>query len=156
MDTGAPKRWHTREDSGLRLDRQLRWWHDDELIDHPRIVEAFNRGLKPTGDGRYRLEFGWDHCFVEVEDAAYGVTAIEVQGDAVALHLSDRTVEPLRPDTLTADADGALVCAVKEGRARARFSRDAQFELGGHVVEDEGRLCLVLDRVNLPLPSLSG
>ena len=45
---GPPKKLHTREQSGIRLDRQLRWWHDDEPVEHPKIIEAFNRGLSPT------------------------------------------------------------------------------------------------------------
>ena len=47
-------RWHTREDSGLRIDRQGQWWHDDEKIEHPNIIEAFNRGLRVMEDA-YRL-----------------------------------------------------------------------------------------------------
>ncbi|HME90856.1 MAG TPA: DUF1285 domain-containing protein, partial [Myxococcaceae bacterium] len=101
--TPAPsgKRWHTREDSGIRLDRFGRWWHDDELIEHPRIIEAFNVGLSPTDDGRYRLEFGSDWCFVDVEDAAYQVRAVDVTADErVSIRLSDRTAELLEISSL--------------------------------------------------------
>ena len=55
-EIGLPKRWHTREDSGLVLDRELNWVHDGERITHPRIIEAFNAGLVPTDDGRDRDE----------------------------------------------------------------------------------------------------
>ena len=53
-----PARWHTREDSGIRLDRQFRWWHDGELIEHPNIIEAFNKGVRVGDDGRVTLHFG--------------------------------------------------------------------------------------------------
>ena len=46
----ATVRWHTREDSGLRLDREQRWFHDDERIEHPKVIEAFNRGLRVEDD----------------------------------------------------------------------------------------------------------
>jgi hypothetical protein len=124
-------RWHTREDSGLRLDRGLRWWHDGAPLEHPRIVEAFNRGLSVTPEGRYRLEFGGDWCFVEVEDCGYAVLAVDFPlGGPVLVHLSDRTAEALAVASLGVDAEGALTCRVKGGLGRARFSRAAQVALG--------------------------
>ncbi len=132
-DDVPSKRWHTREDSGIRLDRALRWWHDDEPIEHPKLIEAFNTGLQPTDDGRFRLEVGHDWCFVQVEDAAYAVVALDATDDgALSVRLSDRTAERLDLSTLTVE-DGVLHCRVKQGRARARFTRDAQFALGSLV-----------------------
>ena len=124
-------RLHTREDSGLRLDRHLRWWHDGELVEHPNIIRAFNAGLEPAEDGRFILRVGRDWCYVEVEDAAYAVTAVDLTEDSAAfsVRLSDQTAERLDPSTLRLD-DGVLTCLVKHGRAKARFSRDAQYALG--------------------------
>ena len=147
------KRWHTREDSGFRLDRDGRWWHDDELIEHPRIIEAFNTGLVPTDDGRFKLVFGWDWCFVEVEDAAYRVGAVDVAESGVGLRLSDRSVEPLDPATLRVEPDGVLSCRVKDGRAKARFTRDAQFQLGSHLDERGGEIFLVVGGREYPIHS---
>jgi uncharacterized protein len=146
------KRWHTREDSGIRLDRQLRWWHDDELIEHPKIVEAFNMGLAPAEDGRFRLSFGRDWCYVEVEDAAYAVTAVDVVEDRVWLRLSDRTAERLDPPTLAQGPDGVLTCRVKAGKAKARFSRDAQFALGSLLEEEHGEWVLKVAGSSVRLP----
>jgi uncharacterized protein len=146
-------RWHTREDSGIRLDREGGWWHDGERVDHPKIVEAFNRGLAPTEDGRFTLTFGNDWCFVEVEDAAYTVLGIEQAPEgAPRLSLSDRTSETLAPDTLETDRDGALTCRVKVGRAKARFSRTAQAALGEALELRDGSLWLRLgsQRVRIP------
>jgi len=137
------KRWHTREESGIRLDRQGRWWHDDERVEHPRIVEAFDRGLEPTDDGRYRLVFGHDWCFVTVEGEAYRVTGLTLEHDGPpALTLSDGSSEVLDPASLTADAEGVLSCGVKTGRARARFSRTEQAALGELLEESDGKLWL--------------
>ena len=41
----------------------------------------------------------------------------------------DRTAEWLEPSTLALDDQGVLTCAVKAGRARARFSRQAHLQL---------------------------
>jgi hypothetical protein len=136
-------RRHTREDSGIRLDREGRWWHDDEPVEHPRIIDAFNRGLSPTDDGRYRLAFGDDWCFVTVDGEAYRVTGLTKQADAPPLlELSDGTREPLEPASLDADVEGVFTCGVKGGHAQARFSRDAQAALGELLEESEGKLWL--------------
>src|SRR5262249_6822997 len=66
MDFANDGRRHTRENSGIRLDRNGRWWHDGVPIEHPKIIDAFNRGLSPTDGGRFRLDFGNDWCFVQV------------------------------------------------------------------------------------------
>ena len=155
MSVPPPKRWHTREDSGIRLDRELHWWHDDERVEHPKIIETFNTGLVPTDDGRFRLQVGEDWCFVQVEEAAYGVLAIDPSEDSVSLRLSDRTAERLVPATLAMDSSGVLLCQVKQGRAKARFTRDAQFALGSLIEKtSEGALLRVGDAW-VALPALS-
>ncbi|HEY1088373.1 MAG TPA: DUF1285 domain-containing protein [Archangium sp.] len=140
--SGTPpfgKRWHTREDSGIRLDARLRWWHDDEPIEHPRIIELFNTSLVLDEQGRYQLQIGKDWCYVQVEDAAYEVRTVDVTPDErVFVRLSDRTAEALEPTTLAVAPDGVLSCRVKGGRAGARFSRDAQYQLGELLEQDEG------------------
>lgn len=137
------KKWHTREESGIRLDRKLRWFHDDALVEHPRIVEAFNQGLRVTDDGRFKLEIGSDWCFVAVEDAAFEVVAVDVSEDSrPSIRLSDRTAEWLDAMTLAVDFEGILTARVKGAKAKARFSRDAQFALGT-MFEQEG-VALVL------------
>lgn len=145
-------RWHTREDSGLRLDRQGRWWHDDAPVEHPRIIETFNRGLEPAEDGRYVLRVGNDWCFVQVEGAAYRVVAVDDAPGGPWLRLSDRTAEVLDGASLSEDEDGALTCGVKAGRARARFSRDAQYQLAPWLEEgDDGRISLRLPSGRFPV-----
>jgi uncharacterized protein len=137
------KIWHTREASGITLDREQRWWHDGEPVEHPNIIEAFNRGLKVQDDGRYKLEFGNDWCFVEVQGAAYRALVLDAGDDGrLSIRLSDRTAEWLEVASLALDADGVLTAAVKNGKARARFSREAQFALGERMVEERGALKL--------------
>lgn len=144
-------RWHTREDSGLRLDRELRWFHDGERIEHPRVVAAFNRGLRAEDDGRVTLHLGSDWCFVSVEECAFAVTALEVEGGArVLATLSDGATEALEAMTLAEGDDGVLTVAVKGNRARARFSREAQAQLGALLVETPGGLALDLGASRLP------
>jgi uncharacterized protein len=154
MSDVPPVRWHTREDSGLVLDRQLRWFHDGEAVVHPRIVELFNESLVPTDDGRFQLRVGADWAYVTVEDAAYLVTGLDVTETQLFLRLSDRTGEALVPSTLSLEADGVLAARVKQGRAKARLSRAAQAALGALLEESEGALALKLGgaRLAVPLP----
>lgn len=147
------KLWHTREQSGLKVDREQRWWHDGEPIEHPNIIEAFNCGLKVTDDGRYKLEFGNDWCFVEVEAAAYKALVLDVTADErLSIRLSDRTAELLDVGSLALDGDGVMTAAVKGGKARARFSREAQFALGELVERDGGALALRVGGRRFALP----
>lgn len=148
-------RWHTREDSGIRLDRQLRWWHDDEPIEHPKIIELFNKGLAPTDDGKFKLTVGNDWCFVTVEDAAYSVSVLDEENGQLWLRLSDRTAEPLDPVSLQLDAEGVVIAKVKNGRAKARFSRDAQFALGERLTPAAGGVRLQVGSAAVDVPALA-
>lgn len=125
---------HTREDSGIELDEQLRWWHDAQLVEHPRVIEAFNCGLKVTDEGRYRLEIGPDWCWVKVHGAGYGVVAVDESSGALSIRLSDRSAELLDTSTLCLVKD-VLFVRVKGKRAWARFSRDSQFQLSPFLEE---------------------
>jgi len=148
----SPQRWHTREDSGLRIDRQLKWWHDGEPVEHPKIVAAFERGLRVDDDGRVRVEFGPDWAFVEVEDCAFRVTAVDESGERLSVRLSDLTAEWLDAETLELDEDGALTVKVKGGKAKARFSRDAQFQLEPYLKADGEKLVLQVGGKRWPTP----
>ena len=151
-EIGLPKRWHTREDSGLVLDRGLNWFHDGERITHPKIIEAFNAGLVPTDDGRFQLRIGSDWAYVKVEGAAYRVNAIDTDDTRLYLRLSDRTGEALNPATLRLGDDGVLMARVKAGRADARFSREAQFALGELLVPDGAGSVVQLPKARLAVP----
>jgi uncharacterized protein len=151
-----PKRWHTREDSGLKLDRALQWWHDGEKIEHPNIIEAFNRGVRVEPDGRVTLHFGNDWCFIEVEDAAYRVVAVDVsEGERLSVRLSDRTAELLDLSLLALDDEGVLSTRVKGGLAKARFGREAQFQLA-QFFEQVGERLAVRVGSRVELTSLPG
>lgn len=148
----ATIRWHTREDSGLRIDRQQRWFHDDAPIEHPRVIEAFNRGLRVEDDGRYTLHFGPDWAYVQVDGCAYAVLTVdEAEDGRLSVRLSDRTAEWLDLDSLKPDEDGVLTVNVKSGKASARFSRDAQFQMGQYLVEEDGRLFVSVGGEKRPL-----
>jgi uncharacterized protein len=142
-DEPTAVRWHTREDSGLTIDRHGRWWHDGVRIEHPNIVEAFNQGLRVNAQGRIELHFGGDWCFVTTEGCAFSVLAVdESEGQRLSIRLSDRSAEWLDHTQLALDDEGVLTVAVKAGNARARFNREAQFQLAEHFEAYDGLLSI--------------
>ena len=86
--------------------------------------------------------------------AAYSVTGVDASDDGrVGVRLSDRTAEPLDPTTLRL-ADGVLECRVKGGRAKARFSRDAQFALGQWLRPSGSAVVLEIGDRSVAVPNL--
>ncbi len=145
----ATGRLHTREDSGIHLDAEGRWFHDGERVEHPRIVEAWNRGIERAPDGRFILRFGWDWCYFTVEDAPLQVTGLHRDNDALSLQLSNGAVEPLDPASLT-EQDGVLYCVTRSG-LEARFSRAAQGVIADELEEVDGRPVLRLGSAVYPI-----
>jgi tRNA threonylcarbamoyladenosine biosynthesis protein TsaB len=122
--------------SGLKLDREGRWWHEGSPVEHPRLIRALHRWLDRLGDGRFVLRFDeGSYAYVEVEDAPYLVRRVALdrseQGLRVYLTLSDECEEELAYGTLRLGPDGAvLYCRVKGGRFEARFGRSSTHGLG--------------------------
>lgn len=137
------KRWHTREDSGIRLDAQGRFWHDGVLVENANVARAFHRGLVKDGE-RYLIRFGPDWCVVQVDDAPFQVEGLALEGGRVLLRLDDETTEPLDPATLCL-GDEALYARVRAGSCEARFSRAAQGQLAPWLEETASGVVLRLD-----------
>ena len=140
---------HTRLDSGLVLDPEGRWFHDGAPVEHPKIVEVFNRGIERAPDGRYLLRVADDWCWVEVQGTPLQVLSVRVDGEVTATYSNGR-VEPLRPETLRL-RDGVLVCCAASGM-EARFGRAAQAALAGLLEEEDGRFVLVVAGRRWPIP----
>jgi hypothetical protein len=149
-----------RAASGLSIDGEGRLLHRGEPITHARTLEVLWRSLARDAAGRWTVRIGRETGYVAVEDTPWVVLAVHGLPEAgplpraPALLLSDRTREPLRPETLHAGADGVLRCGVKEGEP-ARFSRAAHLALGAHLDDDPsgtGRYTLTVGGVVHPVP----
>jgi hypothetical protein len=144
-------RWHTREDSGIRLDAEGRFWHDGEPIANANVSRAFHRGLERADDGRWLVRFGWDWAYIQLDDAPYQVLGLAHAPERITLRLDDETEEALLPSTLRASGEGVLYAQVKAGAAEARFSRAAQGQLADVLDERDGRLVLRLGDATHPI-----
>lgn len=127
-----------REASGLSIDLEGRLCHRGEPITHARTLETLWRSLARQADGRYLVRIGREAGYVRVEDAPYAVRGVTLAPDRALAHLSDGSVEPLDPCTLSVDRDGVLHCRVRAGLHRARFTRSAQVGLGLALEEAPG------------------
>ena len=130
-----------REQSGLRLDREGRFWHRGDLLEHARTVAALHRGLHRAPDGRWAVRIGAEWAYVDVEDAARFVCRIEVRGNELRAQLADAEWIDVDPATLASGADDALYVRTPDGE-RARLTRAAQLSLSDHLRGEGGTFSL--------------
>lgn len=130
-------------ESTIRLDRDGRFFHDDELVEHAKLSDALHGWIaRHPDDGRYILTNGYDWTYFTVDDAPFTVRSVDVQPDATTLLLSNGDRVPLDPEGLTLDDDGALYAsvAVRGDTYEARFSRFAQAQLEPALEERDGEV----------------
>ena len=132
-----------REQSGLRLDREGRFWHRSDLLEHARTVAALHRGLHRAEDGRWAVRIGPEWAYVEVEDAGRFVRRIEPLGRCLRAQLATGDWVEVDPATLASGADDALYLRTPDGE-RARLTRAAQLSLADHLREEAGTFWLEL------------
>lgn len=129
-----------REESGLRLDREGRFWHRGGLVEHARTLAVLHQGIHRAADGRWATRIGKEWAYLEVEDAALWIRRLEPAGPdagrtARAQLASGEWVE-LDPATLASGADDALYARVRG--ERARLTRAAQLALSDALHETSG------------------
>src|SRR5260221_1860037 len=119
-----------REESGLRLDREGRFWHRGEPIEHARTLAVLHQGIHRAPDGRWATRIGREWGYLEVEDAALWIRRIE---DGRAQLASGEWVV-LEPATFALGAGDALYARVRG--ERARLTRTAQLSLADRLREE--------------------
>lgn len=152
-------------ESTLRLDGEGRFFHDDAIVEHPKLAAALHTWIaRHPDDGRFILTNGYDWTYFIVEDVAFFVRSIkETTGDAdpaktdAILVLSDGTEEPLDPSTLRLGKHGDLYLRVKEGVKGgpfdAKMTRFAQTQLGPFLSEENGDVLITTLRGRMRLPA---
>lgn len=135
-----------REDSGLRLDKEGRFWHRGGPVEHARTLAVLHQGIHRAPDGRWATRIGKEWGYLEVEDAALWIRRIE---DGRAQLASGEWVD-FEPATLAIGADDALYARV--GGERARLTRPAQVSLSDALKEEDGAgFALELDGRRYPI-----
>lgn len=155
-------RW-LRENSGMRLDVDGRFWHQKEPVEHPGVSRLFRKGLGRSEDGRPILRVGHQWCFIEIEDVLFRVRAArcsperprgdEARLSACTLTLDDDTEEALSflPGALSVSDEGVLYARVKNGAEWARLLPSAQSAIGSWLVESKEGFALRTEAGDLPI-----
>ncbi len=147
--------------SPLRIDKEGRWFFDDEEVTHRKTYLLFSRNLTRDESGRTILRIGQEQCLVEVEDVPFVVRSLDfVLSDggelkSIWLTLNDETREQLNQATLRIGAQNVPYCRVRAGKFEARFSRGAYQLLLPYIQQDEkkGRFFIRIDGKDYDLKS---
>ncbi len=122
----------TSRESSLRLDREGRFWHEDALVEHPKLLHALHGWIQRHPDnGRYILANGYDWTYFQVEDTPFFVRSLSLAQEPWQLELSDGAIVPFEPTSITLGDNGAVYLQVqhKGERFEAKMSRHAQLQL---------------------------
>ena len=130
-------------ESTLRIDAEGRFWHEGNLVEHPKLAQAMHGWIsRHPDDHRYILTNGYDWTYFTVDDAPYFVRSVRIGDGGVRLVLSDLTEEPWDPTASRIGADDALYTPVKttspHGPFEAKFTRFAQSQLAPVLEETAG------------------
>jgi hypothetical protein len=122
--------------SGIRLDREGRFWHEGQEVTHRGFRRALLRWMDRLPDGRPILRLDENrYAYVDVEDTPLLAVSARWAGDRVLLTLNDETEEELAYATLCIGAGDALYCQVHDGRLEARLTTAAAQTLQPHLDE---------------------
>lgn len=143
-------------ESTIRLDGEGRFFHEDALVEHPKLAAAMHGWIaRHPDDGRYILTNGYDWTYFTVEDVPYYVRALRIGDGEVTLILSDGTEEAWEPADSEIDASGAVRTHVKRsakgGPFPAKFTRHAQASLAPVLTERNGAPGVMLDGRVVPV-----
>lgn len=139
----------------IKLDARGKWTHEGLDFENPRIIKLFSKSIARTEGGTWVLDVPPFTYPIEVEDTPYFVEHITHTDDVITLSLSDDTEEQLDVKTLDYASGGRLYCEVKKGAFRARFKRQAYYNLVELAqVNDTGEIVLVWGEVQVPLSTL--
>jgi hypothetical protein len=122
--------------TGIRLDREGRFWHEGGEVTHPGFRRALLRWLDRLPDGRPILRLDERrYAYVDVEDADLLALSARWAGERALLVLNDEREEELDPATLEIGEGGALYCRVRGGVLTARVTTPAYYALAERIVE---------------------
>jgi hypothetical protein len=120
--------------TGIRLDRQGRLWHEGAEIAHPGLRRALLRWMDRLDDGRPILRLDQQrYAYVDVDDAHLLVTSARWQDDRAFVTLNDGSEQELEYHSLQRAADDALYCTVRGGRLDARVTTPAYYVLAERI-----------------------
>lgn len=129
----------------LRIDKQLRWWYEEEEILHPRLLTFLRRNLRYERDTGFFLEDQDGRVPVEVEDTPFLAHDFSVEGKDVSVRLPNEETRSLEAGSFRIGSNGGMYARVLPEGFEVRFSRQAQENLlQRHLIEKDGEFFLQL------------
>lgn len=123
----------TREgESGMRIARDGRWYHQGGEITRPNMMRLFSTVLRREACGRHALVTPVEKLWIDVEDAPFQAVEVKSEGEGRARSLAFRLnsgdlVVADAAHSLTFDADGGTLL-VRDGLL-ARIGRAPWYDI---------------------------
>ncbi len=129
--------------SGIRVDREGRFWHEGAEVEHAGLRRAFLRWMDRLDDGRAVLRLDENrYVYLDVEDAPLLITAARWDGDRAYVTVNDGVEQELEYDSLRVGKRDALYCTVRGGRLEARVTTRAYYVLTEHIEQTDAGFAL--------------
>jgi hypothetical protein len=130
-----------REQAGLRLDGEGRFWHQGGLVEHARTLQVLHEGIHRAPDGRWATRIGKEWAYLAVDVAPFFVRRLEAEtgegGARLRAWLVDGREVAAAPSALERGEGDALFLRLPDGE-RALLLRAAQVSLAGLLHEEGG------------------
>jgi len=131
----TPELIESLRQSGIRLDRNGRFWHQGDEIRHDGLRRALLRWLDRLPDGRLIIRMDEHrYAYLDVDDAPLLVTAVTWRGDRAFVTMNDGSEEELAYAGVTVGVDHALYCPVRGGTLEARITTPAYYALAEGII----------------------
>jgi uncharacterized protein len=122
--------------TGIRLDREGRFWHEGAVVTHRGFQRALLRWLDRLDDGRPILRLDEKrYAYIDVDDADLLALSARWEGDRAILRLNDDSEEELDYASLSVGAGDAVYCKARGGRLIARITTPAYQVLAQRIEE---------------------
>lgn len=131
------------ESSDIRIDKDGIWYYRGAHMFRKDILCVFFEHLKIDDDGRYFIELNGEIYYLDVEDTAFVISAVDKTKDLISgqeqieVLVSDDSREKLDLSTLTIGLGNVMYCGIKEGRFPARFTRQSYYQLAEFIEPDD-------------------
>ncbi|MGI6386024.1 MAG: DUF1285 domain-containing protein [Desulfomonilia bacterium] len=138
----------------IRIDKEGTWYYENQEIVNPLVLLTFCNALQKDEEGRYRIVFQSEVCYVDVEDTPFVVASIRGdQETELLVLLNTGETHKLDPATLSVGEQNVMYCLLPDGM-KVRFSRAAYYLLALMMEEDEeGNIVLKMGDRSYPVPA---
>jgi len=131
------------QDYEIKIDKDGLWYYRGSHMFRKDIVNVLFQNLHQDAAGQYFIEMGPERCYLQVEDTAYVITAVQKTKNSrtgeeqIEILLNDDSCEILDLKSLHIGKDNVLYCRVKNNKFEARFSRKAYYQLAEFIEQSD-------------------